>query len=296
MDAVGTRGGLLTAWNPTLFDCVQEWAYLYSLNVVLRRRIDGKLFTISNIYGPTIPSFKVGFFQELRDICDLALGTWTALGDFNVLLSVFDKNGPPSSVGDILSFREVVHDIGWIDIPILNKTFTWSNGRGNPILERLDRAFVSRDWHLSFPRSTLRALPRPRFDHTPLILTAHTFFPSPSLFRFERFWLRYPAAEEVISNSWKSAHAPATDADPVSRFSSKNFGIQSALRSWSAGLSSTIRIETNCCLRWIEWLDRTEERRVLSVLECNLRPKLKVRYKELCLQEKLKWKQRSRVQ
>nr|CAD1834723.1 unnamed protein product [Ananas comosus var. bracteatus] len=178
--------------------------------------------------------FKLTKFaaKELRNISELASGVWTALGDFNVLLSVLDKNGLPSAAGDILNFREVVNEIGWIDLPILNKTFTWTNGKGIPTLERLDRAFVSKDWHLSFPRSTLRALSRPWFDHTPLILSAYTFLPSSNLFRFESFWLRYSAIEEVVSNSW---NLPVTNADPVTRFSSKIKGIQSALRSDELG-------------------------------------------------------------
>lgn len=50
---IGTKGGLLTAWNPFLFECVEDWAGLFTLNVVLKRKLDGKVFTLSNIYGPT---------------------------------------------------------------------------------------------------------------------------------------------------------------------------------------------------------------------------------------------------
>ncbi len=41
LDAVGTRGGLLTAWNSSLFDCIRSWGGSHSLNVLLRRRADG---------------------------------------------------------------------------------------------------------------------------------------------------------------------------------------------------------------------------------------------------------------
>nr|CAD1830160.1 unnamed protein product [Ananas comosus var. bracteatus] len=69
--------------------------------------------------------------------------------------------------------------------------------------------------------------------------------------------------------------------------------IKSVIRNW---LSTAIKDQANRCLRWIEWLDRAEDGRVLTDLERNLRPKLKVRYEELCLQDEIKWKQRSRVQ
>nr|CAD1816994.1 unnamed protein product [Ananas comosus var. bracteatus] len=164
---------------------------------------------------------------------------------------------------------EVVHELRLVDLPILNKSFTWTNGRCTPTLERLDRAFVSSDWLLAFPRSTLRALPRPRSNHTPLVLSAYSFIPTANIFRFETFWLRYQAVNDVISRAWNSIQP---------------------------SLSSKIRQQATRCLLWIDWLDKAEERRILTTLERCLRPRLKVRYEELCLQDELKWKQRSRVQ
>ncbi len=187
LDAVGTRGGLLSAWNPALFDCVLEWVGSFSVNTVLKRKVDGLLFTVSNVYGPTLASLKPAFFLELRSIHTRVMGHWTVMGDFNVLLSSSDKNGPTSNADFILDFRGAISDIGLIDLPIRNKSFTWSNGRRYPTLKRLDRVFVSKSWSLFFPRSSLRALPRPRSDHTPLLLSASAFVPSSPLFRFESF-------------------------------------------------------------------------------------------------------------
>nr|CAD1824953.1 unnamed protein product [Ananas comosus var. bracteatus] len=273
-DAEGTRGGLLTAWNSSLFDCIQEWKGAFTLTVLLKRKIDGATFMISNVYGPTDVTLKANFFQELRSIHSVSSGIWTLLGDFNVLLSVDDKNGDTAHVADILKFREVVHDLHLVDLPILNKAFTWTNGRGVPTLERLDRAFISTNWLLAFPRSTLRALPRLRSDHTPLVLTAFTFIPSANLFRFESFWLRHPAVFDVVSTAWNST---TSGLAPVNQFASKLKSIQTALRNWSVGLSSRLQRQASLCLLWIDWLDNAEERRSLTNLERALRPMLKVR-------------------
>nr|CAD1817240.1 unnamed protein product [Ananas comosus var. bracteatus] len=208
-------GGLLTAWIVYLFNCLQHWVGDYTLNVLLKRKTDGKEFLITNVYNPTCPSLKATFFQEIRNTHDLSRGMWAALGDFNVLLSLHDKNEPPSNISDILHFGEVVNDTGLIDLPLLNKSFTWTNGRRNPTFERLDRALISQDWLLSFPRSTLKALPRPWSDHTLLILTAFTLVPPSLLFRFESFWLRYSSLPEVVSNAWNSV---PSSSKPVSRF------------------------------------------------------------------------------
>ncbi|OAY81779.1 hypothetical protein ACMD2_22092, partial [Ananas comosus] len=132
---------------------------------------------------------------------------------------------------------------------------------GAPTLERLDRAFISNSWLLAFPRSTLRALPRPRSDHTPLVLAAFTFIPHANLFRFESYWLRHSAVFKVVATAWNS-NSFLRDSDLVSLFSQKITSVQSTLRSWSVGLPSASKEQTKLCLLWIQWLDKAEEGRL----------------------------------
>nr|CAD1844395.1 unnamed protein product [Ananas comosus var. bracteatus] len=221
LDACGTRGGLLTTWNTALFDSVHCWAGDFSLNVVLKRIVDGQLFSISNVYGPTHDDLKPVFFLELRSIRDRSCGLWAAIGDFNVLLSLEDKNGVPTHISDILNFREVINDIGLIDVPLQNRSYTWSNGRIIPTLERLDRALISPDW-------------------------------------FESFWLRIPSLGETITKAWNSI---PQSSDALSRFTHKLFCVQHALQDWNLGRTSLLRIQAASCLQWIDWLDSAEERR-----------------------------------
>ncbi len=269
VNAAGTKGGILTAWNSSLFEFVREWAGLFSLTVVLKRRIDGTIFSITNVYGPTCQSLRASFFEELRFIGTWYSGVWVVLGDFNVLLSSRDKNGPPSLPSGAVGFRTVVRDLDLIDLPLLNKAFTWSNGRRPPTLERLDRAFVSLDWHSLFPRSSLRALPRPRSDHSPVLLCASSFIPASQLFRLEAFWLRQPGFRDVVLSVWDT---DVIGSQPVSSFSTKLVRVESALKSWSVSLSSLTKKQASLCLSWLEWLDRAEECRPLSIDEVLLRP------------------------
>ncbi len=171
-----------------------------------------------------------------------------------------------------------------IDLTITNKAYTWSNGRPTPTLERLDRALISRDWLSIFPRSSLRALPRPRTDHSPLVLSASSFIPAPHLFRFETFWLRYPKVADVITVSWS---ATSETDNRGSSFASKILGVTMALKDWSAGKSSSLKLQANLCLFWMSWIDSAEELKPLTWREGVLRPKLKARFEKLCLQEEL---------
>nr|CAD1824707.1 unnamed protein product [Ananas comosus var. bracteatus] len=292
LDAIGTRGGLLTTWNPFLFDCIQHWNGSFSLNVVLKRKVDGKVFYVSNVYGPTRVDLKPAFFQELREICGRSVGVWAVLGDFNTLHSLSDKNGLPSNYADILLFREAINDTGLADLPLRNRAYTWSNGRRNPTLERLDRALVSLDWLRLFPSSSLKALPWPRSDHCPLLLTASTFVPHSGPFRFEASWLRCPSFGQMVTDAWN--YTPPS-SEPVTRLSEKLRKVRQVLSAWSFGRTSLLRKQADSCLRWIGWLDSAEEGRQLSHSEFALRQQLKGRYDELCLQDEIYWKQRSKV-
>nr|CAD1831745.1 unnamed protein product [Ananas comosus var. bracteatus] len=90
LDAVEARGGLLMAWNPYLFDCIEDRSGFFSLNLVLKRKMDEA----------------------------------AALEDFNILPSVQDKNKITSNIFEILKFRELINDIGLLDMPLLNRSFT----------------------------------------------------------------------------------------------------------------------------------------------------------------------------
>ncbi|OAY83008.1 LINE-1 retrotransposable element ORF2 protein [Ananas comosus] len=198
----------------------------------------------------------------------------------------------PSNSAEILLFREAINDTGLADLPLRNRAYTWSNGRRNPTLERLDRALVSLDWLRLFPSSSLKALPRQRSDHCPLILTASTFVPHSGLFRFEASWLRCPSFGQMVTDAWN--YIPPS-SEPVTRLSEKLRKVRQVLSSWSFGRTSLLRKQADSCLRWIGWLDSAKEGRQLSHLEFALRLQLKGRYDELCLQDEIYWKQRSKV-
>nr|CAD1840689.1 unnamed protein product [Ananas comosus var. bracteatus] len=163
-----------------------------------------------------------------------------------------------------------------------------------PTLERLDQALVSLDWHLLFPRSSLKARPRPRSDHCPLLLSVSIFVPQARIFRFESFWLNFPSVFQTVTDAWTSY--PTSPEEPINSLSRKLSNVRQALLSWSSGRTSLLRMQADSCLHWLGWLDTAEDRRELSLRETMLRLHLKGRHEVLCLQEEIYWKQRSTVQ
>ena len=50
--------------------------------------------------------------------------------------------------------------------------YTWSNNQENPILEKLDRILVTREWEDLFPQAMVNRLSSEVLDHNPLIISS----------------------------------------------------------------------------------------------------------------------------
>jgi hypothetical protein len=71
--------------------------------------------------------------------------------------------------------------------------YTWTNNQDLPILEKLDRILVSKDWEDLFSNSLVTRLPREISDHNPLILSSGPKKEKQTIqFKFELSWLNNP--------------------------------------------------------------------------------------------------------
>ena len=98
-----------------------------------------------------------------------------------------------------------------MELPLLDRMFTWSNKRDTPTLARLDRVLLKTTMSTTFPNTTLTSLTRPTSDHTPLVVTISTTVPKPNIFRFENSWLIHNDFLPSILPAWCAAPG-TTDA------------------------------------------------------------------------------------
>jgi len=71
-------------------------------------------------------------------------------------------------------FRSLIDDLQLEELTLSGRLFTWSNGRDQPTLERLDRAFATVEWLERYPSHQLRCLSSDCSDHAPLLLVLNT--------------------------------------------------------------------------------------------------------------------------
>lgn len=144
-DSVGASGGMLTAWDASVFSLENASPLPYTLTSGLSLRADSVSFSLTNVYAPTSRENKPAFFRELASIADSISSPWMLLGDFNLTRFPDDKNTDSFNVADADRFNEVINALGLIEIPLVDRAYTWSNRRDEPTLVRLDRCFVSLD-------------------------------------------------------------------------------------------------------------------------------------------------------
>jgi exonuclease III len=187
--ADGTRGGILTAWDPVLFSLQNFFLKPHTLTTSLVCNATNLDFSITNAYGPSDHSGSLPFLRNLVDLLPLIPGPWILLGDFNLVRCAADKNNGQISNALCAAFNDTIQDLNISEVDLSDRLYTWTNKQPNPILARLDHVFTNSSLDSAFPFFNLSSLPRPTSDHTPLLLTLSTDLPKASFFRFENFWL-----------------------------------------------------------------------------------------------------------
>jgi len=148
----------------------------------------------------------------MRDLATNIHGAWLLVGDFNLLRCAFnllrcasDKNTHHfnSSLAD--SFNTCINSLALLELPLLDRLYTWSNKRSSPTLTRLDRAFLNMDFSCLFLDCTLTSRIRSTSDHVPLLLTLYTDIPRSSIFRFENARLKHPLFLDSTLPAWSAA-------------------------------------------------------------------------------------------
>jgi hypothetical protein len=106
-------------------------------------------------------------------------GPWLVIGDFNLIPYPSDKNNANFDRSLAAAFNSLIRDSAWMELPLRDRLYIWTNTQAVPVLARLDRAFFNSDWDSAFPNSHLSSLPRPVSDHHPIMVSTGTTIPTP---------------------------------------------------------------------------------------------------------------------
>jgi len=212
------------------------------------------------------------------------------VGDFNMVRGTQDKNSDHFDLAEANRFNELIQRLALIELPLVDRAYTWSNKRAVPTLVRLDRCFISVSWDALFPNTTMATLTRYTSDHVPLLVSVSTTIPRTHCFRFENSWLLNPSFKNMMEQCIKDHLA----ALPLCSLTKRLKTCRARCRSWSKRRLDLAQREIDVKLL-VCALDLLEETRPLHNGEATLR-RLAIQGLQDINSEKLAyWRQRFSV-
>lgn len=175
LPAVGTRGGILIAWDETIVRLSNPHCTMNTLSALVKL-LSGGEWWLTGVYGPQADNAKIEFMQELVDIRDLHVGPWAIVGDYNLLVNPQDKNNDVVNRRMLARFRAKTNRLEVKEIYLNGRKYTWSNERQRPTMEKIDHVFTSNCWDDLHPAALLTALGSAISDHCPLLLDLNADF------------------------------------------------------------------------------------------------------------------------
>jgi hypothetical protein len=114
----------------------------YAIIVKFHCRKDNKIFHVSNIFGPSSPPQKMGFFTWLMNLDTADYDDWLLARDFNLIWGPDNKNKQGGDLSEMNMFNELISDLDLAKTPFSGRSFTWSNMHTDPLMVKLDWVFT----------------------------------------------------------------------------------------------------------------------------------------------------------
>jgi hypothetical protein len=167
--------------------------------------------------------------------------------------------------------------LGFLELQLKGRKYTWSNMQDNPLLEQLDWFFTSPNWISDFPNTMTFPLAKIGSDHVPSVVNIDTNIPKAKIFRFENYWVQMPGFNDCVAGSWAR---PSLKQYSSAVLADKLKSLRYDLKKWQTSLSKLKALIQNCN-QVILLLDTLEEERPLYRAEFNFRKIVKLHLDDL---------------
>ena len=220
------NGRILLGWDATIWDVIVVSS-------------SPQFITCNVTFKPANVNVYVSFIYAYNDGCDrVALWDylssfdldvpWCVCGDFNTVLSIHEIcGGREHWTPEMQQFKDCVCDAGLSELRTTGELFSWTNRRPfDPVLKRLDRVLVNKQWITSFASSQAFVKTRGIMDHSPIIVnvTANSEKITKG-FQFFNFMIGLEGFRDAVTTAW----GEPLYGDPMAVFWRKLKGVRGKL-------------------------------------------------------------------
>lgn len=259
----------------------------------IRSRVNALIWDLIVVYGPAQYAGKENFLRELAQVCSRINNPTCLGGDFNLIRRADEKSNEGECDKWSFLFNAVIESYNLVDLPLVNRKFTWCNDHENPIYRKLDRVLVTTSWLEAFPLVHLSALSRERSDHTPLVLDTGSDCPKSTCFKFELWWLLRPELSLIVKEVWD---LPAGNRSAAEEWVWRLAVLRKKLRGWNRNIASENKKMREELLANLDTLDKLAEAGGASTSVRPFQLELKKQYNILAKEDEIKWWQRAKSQ
>jgi exonuclease III len=212
----GKSGGILVRVLIERYDVgsFRQGEYMIQLN--LWDKILKIKWNLLVVCGSAHDENKMSFLAELSNLCTHNSEPMIISGDFNIIRYLKEKNTMDGVHRHTALFNFLIHFYGLRELVMNGGLFTWSNNQEPPILEKLDRILVTKEWKDISPQAMVTKLPREVSYHNPLIVSFGNWDKLPYIqFKFDLNWLKNPEFFVLVEKIWCKPYRAKTTIDKI---------------------------------------------------------------------------------
>ncbi|KAL4373878.1 hypothetical protein AHAS_Ahas05G0125800 [Arachis hypogaea] len=136
-------------------------------------------------------------------------------------LKIEERKGAINLLASAEEFRNWVHDMQLVDLPLNDRKFTWLRGCS---CNRIDRVLLNIEWFEKFPNIRIKGGPRGLSDHCPLIVKVLRVSRGLRPFRSLDSWFTHEGFLMMVKNEWRNLR--------VAQFTYKLKALTVPLQKW----------------------------------------------------------------
>ncbi|XP_077221629.1 uncharacterized protein LOC143855396 [Tasmannia lanceolata] len=164
----------------------RQWVAMDARNtaggIILQMEEHWIRFLMNAVYGPVRAQGRKALWPELKRVSQRFSGLWIVGGDFNTIRFPEEKNPVGRITTSMRKLSDFILEHELVELPLEGARYTWTNNQDRLVLRRLDRVLISMEWEEHFQLISQRALPRPIYDHNPILIEMSEFSGGPQPF------------------------------------------------------------------------------------------------------------------
>jgi hypothetical protein len=121
VDAIGSRGGIVSAWDSNVLSFSSSIHRTYSLTTTLSSTTSDLSSSLTNVYAPSDHSLTAAFMAEILLLAEVIAVPWLVVEYFNLIRYPHEKNNSNFDHSLATTFNSMIHELAWGELPLTDR-------------------------------------------------------------------------------------------------------------------------------------------------------------------------------